>query len=77
MARTFWEKEQNVVGEGDHRELGQHFSGTKILVLAPGGKHNTMQGKCEVRRSGVKRQVWTVEQTNYGVSKPPKPLKAL
>lgn len=74
LVRTCWEKEQDVAGEGDCREIGQHFSGTNILVLLPGYKHSIAQCKC---RSEVKKQVWTVEQreTHYGVSRPPSPEK--
>lgn len=28
-----------------HREVGQQFSGTNVLVLGPGDKHNTVQHK--------------------------------
>lgn len=76
LVRAHWEKEQDVAGEGDHSEMGQNFSGTNIFVLATRDKHNTSQCKC---RSEIKNQVWTVEkrQIYYGVSRPPKPLKAL
>lgn len=62
-------KEQDVAGEGGHVEVGQHFSGTSVLVLAPADKHNTVQCKS---RNEVKKQAWTI-----GGSRPPKTPKAL
>lgn len=38
-------------------EVGQYFSGTDVLVLGPGGKHNTVQGKC---RNEAEKQSCTV-----------------
>lgn len=32
-------KEQDVAGEGGHVEVGQHLSGTNILILVPGDGH--------------------------------------
>lgn len=48
LVRTLWE------GTGcscrrDHAELGQHFSVTNVLVLAPGDQHNTKQCKNSLR----------------------------
>lgn len=42
------EKEQAVAGEGGPREVGQHFSGINVLVLAPGDKQNMVQGRKKV-----------------------------
>lgn len=52
-------------------EVGQHFSGTNILVLVSGDKHNTIHHKC---RNKVKKWAWTVEG---GGSRPLKTLEAL
>lgn len=54
MVTTHCEKEQDVPEEGSHREVGQHYSETNILVLAPGDDHSTVQ--CE-HRNEVKKQL--------------------
>lgn len=56
---TQCEKEQDVTGEGDHMEVGLHFSGTNILVLDSGDKHSTVQSRC---RNEAEKQTWTVDQ---------------
>lgn len=40
-------------------EVGLHFSGTDILVLASGHEHSTLQCKCG---NEVEKQAWTVDQ---------------
>ena len=57
-----------MAGERGHTKVGQHFSGTNVLVLAPGDKHNTVQG-----RRKVEKWAWTVG----GGSGPPKTAEAL
>lgn len=54
---THCEKEQDVGGEGSHMEVEQYFSETDVLVLGPGGKHNTVQGKW---RNEAEKQSCTV-----------------
>lgn len=51
------EKEQDVAGKGPHREKATLFSGTTTLVLAPGDKHSTAQGKS---RNELEKCAWTV-----------------
>lgn len=53
---TLWERTGCVWRRG-HTDVGQHFPGTNILVLAPGEEHNTIQHKC---RSEVKKWEWNV-----------------
>lgn len=49
VVKTHCDKE-DVTEEGGHMELGYYFSGTDILVLAPGDKNNTVQnGRGESR----------------------------
>lgn len=43
LARMCCEKQWDGAGEGATREVGQNFSGTNILVLGPGNKHNIAQ----------------------------------
>lgn len=56
-----------------HIEVGQQFSRTNILVLAPGNKHNTAQDKC---RNEVKMWARTVagDQDHPRPSKPSNPF---
>lgn len=49
-------KEQDVTGEGDLIEVGQHCTGTKVLVLAPGDKQthcSTSTGRIQLKEAGV------------------------
>lgn len=52
IGNSHWEKEQDVAEERSHTEVGQHFSETNILVLAPGDDHSTVQCEC---RNEVKK----------------------
>lgn len=54
---TQYKKEQDVAGKWEHMEAGQPFSGTDILVLAPGDKSRTVQCKCA---NEVEMWLWTV-----------------
>lgn len=58
---TTHEKEQVVTGEGGHVEVGHHSSGTNILVLVTGGKHNALQQK---GRNEAKKIAGAAEQSH-------------
>lgn len=54
--KTYWEKEQDVAGDGGHTEIEQHFSGTNLFVLAPRDRHSTVQ---HTYRNNVEKWMWT------------------
>lgn len=63
LLRSHCKKEQNVAEERGYTETEQNFSGPNILVLAPRGKHYTLQHKC---RNEVKERSLTVDQSRDG-----------
>lgn len=49
MVLALCEKEQDVAGDKDHAEGGQHNSRTNTLVVVPGDKHNTVSHSTGMR----------------------------
>lgn len=68
--RSIVEKKQGIVGGGPH-EVGQHFARTKVLVLASGDKHNTIQYR---HRNEVEKGTWTVRRDQDHSKSSPKPF---
>lgn len=56
---TGHDQEETVTGEGVHVEGEQHFSGTYILLLVPGKKHNAGHQKGTIE---ARKREWTAGQ---------------